>query len=259
VPWHFDYQKIYNEKPTFRRSSFALSRLLSNMGVAAGDPLLQNMQEPVPARVVLEQVTPLGKLGDQPKAAWHRIPHDLIWLEAGEKVLVLPDVWKGLWVGKDEPPKDWATAGFDDAKWRDIKVPGTWQDQFKDLAKVNDIFLYRVVVDVPAEMAHEDVTLILGSVDDEDWTYVNGQFVGSITEKTNPRDHVETVRSYRLPKGLLKPGPNVVAVKVNDLRVVGGLKATLFKQRGAGSTRWLSGLYLDKPETLDDPYRYYRW
>jgi hypothetical protein len=30
-------------------------------------------------------------------------------------------------------------------------------------------------------------------------------------------------------------------------------------RRGAGSTRWLSGLYLDKPQGPDDPYRYYRW
>jgi hypothetical protein len=33
----------------------------------------------------------------------------------------------------------------------------------------------------------------------------------------------------------------------------------MFTRRGAGSTRWLTGLYLDKPEALDDPYRYYRW
>jgi hypothetical protein len=108
-------------------------------------------------------------------------------------------------------------------------------------------------------MAQRDVVLLLGSVDDEDWTYVNGRLVGSITEKTNPRDHVEFVRTYRLPKGLLKAGPNVVAVKVNDLREVGGIKGSLYKKRGAGSTRWLSGLYVDKPEALDDPYRYYRW
>jgi hypothetical protein len=25
------------------------------------------------------------------------------------------------------------------------------------------------------------------------------------------------------------------------------------------STRWLTGLYLDVPVKLDDPYRYYRW
>ncbi len=191
VPWQFDNPKDYFLKPTFRRSSFALSRLLANMGAAAGTPLLRNLQDPLPARVVLEDVKPVGKLGDQPKDTWHRVPREQVWLEAGQSVLFLPDVWKGLWVGKEEPPKDWETAGFDDSKWRDINVPGTWQSQFADLAKVNDVFLYRTTIDVPAEMARRDVVLLLGSVDDEDWTYVNGRLVGSITEKTNPRDHVE--------------------------------------------------------------------
>ena len=26
-----------------------------------------------------------------------------------------------------------------------------------------------------------------------------------------------------------------------------------------GETRWLDGLYLDVPETRDDPYRFFRW
>ena len=40
---------------------------------------------------------------------------------------------------------------------------------------------------------------------------------------------------------------------------VDGVKDSSSKQQDVGSTRWLSGLYLDKPEVLDDPYRYYRW
>jgi hypothetical protein len=27
----------------------------------------------------------------------------------------------------------------------------------------------------------------------------------------------------------------------------------------AKETRWLEGLYLDKPEEWDDPYRHFRW
>ncbi len=259
VPWQINYQKTYNLKPTFRHASFALSRLLGNMGVAAATPLLEDLQSPLPSRLVLEATPEIGAKATRSRTAWHKLPAEVVWLEAGEQTLVLPKMWKGQWVGKAEPPKDWETVGFDDGKWRDIEVPGTWQDQFKDLAKTNDVFLYRVVVDVPAEMAQKDVTLILGCADDEDWTYVNGKFVGSVTAKTNPRDHFDVIRTYRLPKGLLKAGPNLVAVKVNDLRAVGGLKATVFTRRGAGVTRWLSGLYLDKPEALDDPYRYYRW
>ena len=28
---------------------------------------------------------------------------------------------------------------------------------------------------------------------------------------------------------------------------------------GGGEQRWLDGLYLDKPEEWDDPYRFFRW
>jgi hypothetical protein len=241
VPWQFDYQKDYDLKHSYQRSSVALTRLLSNLGAAADVPLLQNMQEPLPASAMLDNVT------------------GVVWLEAGDKVLILPKIWKGQWVGSAEPPKDWETAGFDDGKWRNVNVPAMWQNQFKDLVNVNGVFLYRLAFDVPADMAQQEVTLVLGAVDDEDSTYLNGQFVGSVTAKTNPNNYWQAVRRYKLPAGLLKAGQNVVAVKNNDIKGTGGILASSLWRRGAGSTRWLSGLYLDKPQAPDDPYRYYRW
>jgi len=40
VPWHYDYKELYNRKTTFKRCSFAVTRLLGNMGVAFDTPLL---------------------------------------------------------------------------------------------------------------------------------------------------------------------------------------------------------------------------
>jgi len=259
APWRFDSRKRYDQKPSFRRSAFALSRLLANLGVEAETPLLENLGSPVPSRLVLEQTARGGGRRGGSEAVENKLPNVQIWLEAGRQVQVLPSVWKGLPITDGVLPKDWETIDFDDASWRDIRVPGIWEEQFPDLSKHDGLFLYRVAFEVSEEMARQDVHLILGSVADEDWTYVNGRFVGSVTHETNPKDYVETIRTYRLPKGLLKPGRNVAAVKVNDLRAAGGLRATMFTRRGAGVTRWLSGLYLDKPEALDDPYRYYRW
>jgi len=148
---------------------------------------------------------------------------------------------------------------FNDAKWRDIKVPGMWEDQFKDLVNLDGLFLYRVAFDVPTEIVDKDVVLVLGAVDDEDWTYLNGKLVGSLTRQTNPRDYYEAVREYKLPKGTLRTGRNVIAVKVNDLRGAGGTKGSVLARGDADGQRWLSGLYVDKPEAQDDPYRYYCW
>lgn len=30
-------------------------------------------------------------------------------------------------------------------------------------------------------------------------------------------------------------------------------------EAGKPESRWLNGLYLDKPEEWDDPYRFFRW
>jgi hypothetical protein len=46
VPWQFDPRKQSNLKRTFRRVSFAVSRLLSNQGVASETPLLERFGVP---------------------------------------------------------------------------------------------------------------------------------------------------------------------------------------------------------------------
>jgi len=241
VPWHFDHQESYNVKPTFQRSSFALTRLLANMGVRPATPLLRNLSRPLP---------PSSMLDDVP---------GVVYLQAGDEHIILPSTWKGLPLGEEEPPEHWNETGFDDGAWRDIQVPGSWEDQFPDLAHLNGQFLYRTAFDVPAEWADREVTLVVGAVDDEDWTHVNGQFVGSLTRQTHPDDYYSAVRSYALPRGVLAAGRNTIAVRVNDLRGAGGMFGSLLKRRGGTDERWLSGLYVDTPELQDDPYRYYCW
>jgi len=41
APWQFDYNSHYHMKRTFRRTSYLLERILSNMGVSAATPLLE--------------------------------------------------------------------------------------------------------------------------------------------------------------------------------------------------------------------------
>ncbi len=248
VPWDFDYEKFYNQKITYRHASFLVGRLLANMGAAGATPLLSRFSSPVagpeaPADIV-----------------------DALWLESDGKECTLPIQWKGLALrqGKTTPP-GWLDADFDDADWRTVRVPGTWADQFADLAAFNGEFLYRVRFNLPADMARGGATLVLGAIDDEDWTYINGQQVGSVTQKTNPANYWEAPRRYSIPKGVLRAGENVLAVKVNDLRQAGGIlgfptPTAQQRERVAGlGDRWLEGLYLDRPEAMDDPYRYFRW
>ena len=48
-PWSFTCGEQYNVRRTYRRASFALARLLANMGVAAPTPLLERFHAPVTA------------------------------------------------------------------------------------------------------------------------------------------------------------------------------------------------------------------
>jgi hypothetical protein len=48
VPWHFKTApEQFNQRRTFGRASFAMSRLLGNLGVASSTPLLERFAEPV--------------------------------------------------------------------------------------------------------------------------------------------------------------------------------------------------------------------
>ena len=47
APWQFDYKKYYNQKRTFRRTGFLVTRVLGNMGCAAPTPLAERLAKPV--------------------------------------------------------------------------------------------------------------------------------------------------------------------------------------------------------------------
>jgi sialate O-acetylesterase len=75
---------------------------------------------------------------------------------------------------------------------------------------------FRKTVDVPEAWAGKEALLRLGTIDDLDTTWVNGTLVGA-------NDTWTTLREYALPAGLLKAGPNCIAVRVLDTGGAGGL------------------------------------
>jgi len=248
APWQFDYSREkMNIKRTFRKLSYCTTRLLANMGASGRTPLLDHVSRPLELRV-----DPLARF-----RGTMRVEH-------GDRAAALPDRWRGLPLRSGVAPEGWTEPGFDDSAWRTINVPGSWEDQFNDLADFDGTFLYRVRVTVPPEFAQGESLLVLGAIDDEDHTYVNGKLVGSITQQTNPQDYWEALRRYRLPAGTLVGGENVIAVEVKDLRQAGGIMCftnvpDVTSLPTQVEQRWLDGLYLDVPEEWDDPYRFFRW
>jgi len=247
-PWQFDYARFYNTKMAFQRSSFVVSRLLGNMGVRLRTPLLERFRSPL----VLPPTPPKDVLGH-------------IRIEQEDRAMYLPTEWKGLPLLSGGAPEGWTAPTFDDSKWRNIRAPGSWESQFEDLRNFDGVFLYRVKLTVPPEFVDGEATLVLGAVDDEDRTYVNGSLVGAINQQTNPNDYWEAARRYALAPGTLKAGENVIAVEVTDLRQTGGIMGFANIEdvprvrTSHEDMRWLAGLYLDEPVSEDDPYRFYRW
>jgi hypothetical protein len=167
--------------------------------------------------------------------------------------------WRGIAVdGRQDLP-----AGQDKG-WHRIKVPGSYMEQHAHWGSHMGYFWYKrtfTLQDVPP--AGADPTLVIGSVDDEDDTYVNGVLVGHIGKDTNPKDYWCAERNYRLPAGLLKTGENTVAVRVNNTFLDGGIAGSarvVFEDPKVAVERKLSTIpYLHEVNNTDDPYMYCGW
>jgi len=102
-------------------------------------------------------------------------------------------------------PTPWYDPAYIPKGWRQIAIPGYWEDQgLKDL---NGSVWYRKEVDVPASMTGRLAKVFLGRIVDEDFLYINGQLVGNTT-------YQYPQRRYAVPAGVLKPGKNIFVVRV---------------------------------------------
>ena len=133
--------------------------------------------------------------------------------------ITLDGWWRGIAIdGKVDLPVD------NDKAWHRIKVPGNYMEQHAHWGTHMGYFWYKRPFGLAeAPPAGAEPTLIIGAVDDEDDTYVNGTIVGHTGKDTNPKDYYRAERSYRLPAGLLKAGDNTIAVRVNNVFLDGGI------------------------------------
>ncbi|MFB9862482.1 sialate O-acetylesterase [Rufibacter immobilis] len=110
-------------------------------------------------------------------------------------------------------PVKWFDPSFTPKGWRNINIPGYWEDQgIKDL---NGVVWYRKEIEVPASMAGMPAKAFLGRIVDADALYVNGKPVGNTT-------YQYPQRRYTLPAGTLKPGKNLFVVRVTNHGGKGG-------------------------------------
>jgi sialate O-acetylesterase len=114
----------------------------------------------------------------------------------------------------------WSSPDYNATGWATMNVPGYWADQ-TPLGPVNGVVWFRKEVDVPADMVGKPARLELGTLVDADSTYINGQLVGTTGYQYPPR-------KYDFGPGVLKPGKNVIVVRLISNGGRGGF--TLGKQ-----------------------------
>lgn len=158
---------------------------------------------------------------------------------------------------------NWQSPGFDDRDWREIKVPGYWENQgVRDpnpafpasTAPYDGYAWYRYRVVIPESFRNRKLFLNPGVIDDMDRTFFNGKTVGMTG--INTKEYWSTRRSYALPPELVKFGEeNVIAIKVYDNYNLGGI---------VGPQPELAALdenpfpYTDRTRPFN-PYRLKRW
>ena len=137
------------------------------------------------------------------------------------------------------PAKDvdqWKTAGVDDSQWKSMELPGLWEE--KVLPEFDGVVWYRKSITISKDDVGKEATLELGTIDDEDETFVNGVSIGS-THAYNEK------RNYKISAGTLKEGKNVIAVKVTDTGGGGGMygEITDMKLTTASGSQSLAGMW----------------
>ncbi len=120
----------------------------------------------------------------------------------------------GLILPKAGEEKSWSQNTFNDSSWPTMTLPGLWEQ--KALGDLDGVVWFRKTISISKEDAGKEATLQLAMIDDIDETFVNGIQVGS-TKAYNEK------RSYVISGDHLKPGENVIAIRVTDTGGGGGV------------------------------------
>lgn len=140
----------------------------------------------------------------------------------------------------------WEAAALEDADWVPIGVPGAWEGA--GWKGMDGQAWYRTTFMLD-EVEAEAGTLLLGvgRIDDSDTTWVNGVQVGqTLMQYDRPR-------RYTVPGAVLRPGENVVAIRVTDTGGGGGIHGPadeLFVQPAGVGARPLGGEWKFRPERV---------
>jgi len=151
----------------------------------------------------------------------------------------------------------WKEPGFDDSAWTPVTVPGGFAEL--GVPESPALVWFRKEITLPDPPPAGKAAIALGSIERMDTVFINGVSVGASAWVENPR-------FYFIPDGVLKPGRNIVAVRVLKTKPAGGFLAKpddLFLKLGdqkiplAGA--WKGRLSIDARPPQPLPISYENW
>ncbi|MGH9762232.1 MAG: hypothetical protein ACREDR_20990, partial [Blastocatellia bacterium] len=110
--------------------------------------------------------------------------------------------------------RNWSAIEVDDSDWKTVQIPGGFREL--GVGDVPSVCWFRKEITLPAPLPAGDATIYLGVVEKMDTTFINGHWVGASAWVENPR-------VYHVNNGLLKPGKNLVTIRVLKTLPNGGL------------------------------------
>ncbi|MDW8307816.1 MAG: glycoside hydrolase family 2 TIM barrel-domain containing protein [Verrucomicrobiales bacterium] len=157
--------------------------------------------------------------------------------------------------GPSEPAKRLVQPDAPEDGWETQPVPAYFESYGGAWARADGEAVFRRVIELPPELAGRDLYLSLGRVDESDHTYFNGELIGTTRDWQKPRGYV-------VPGRLVRAGRNVIALRVYDEAIHGGMCGApehLYLIAKPAEKRFYHPDYLDDRKIGDNPYRYYRW
>jgi len=153
----------------------------------------------------------------------------------------------------------------DESGMIDTHIPATPSDEmYMNFAANDGEAVYRKKIVMPESMVGKDLTIHLSTIDDFDQVYFNGQLIGSTDERV--KENWKFKRSYTIPARLVKPGENVIAIRIFDWYGGSGFfgaspkrEIVLKEENKVKPVSLYHHDYRTDFELGDNPFRYFRW
>jgi len=141
-----------------------------------------------------------------------------------------PDYYlEGVWKFRTGDSLIYKQTKYNDGNWVNILVPGFWEEQ--RAPGYDGVAWYRKEFVLTSSLKNRKLVLLMGKIDDWDEVYLNGVKIGETgdIDKLKKRGYegvsaYEEIRAYYIPPEiLLQEGSNVLAVRVYDNFMRGGI------------------------------------